>query len=305
MLFRITFLLVFFLQWWPAKERFFDSETQKMNYLSTVLHAESARTTSGSLVKRLQKLKIEDSIALDDGFLLMADNYGNLMEFSGDTLIVPYLLSRNFLTTPKNRLLDTDFIFETNKQFRFHWGAVTALATSLKYIYPYYPQQGHVQIKSDQPACLWWTSQFGGSIDSIHRVAVGDAFDTELLNISVVGNRAMIDLSQFNKVMTPWGEEFDSDEDEELRIYHVHITDVASDNQAIDDLSLKRVDIGIQVTPCNASKSVEFLHVGVSLERIGMLDEAHEFYKKAVESSDRKIYLELLRNFEVRNTMDD
>lgn len=303
MLFRITFLLVILLQWWPAKGRVFDSEAQEMDYL--VLHAESARTTSGSLVKRLQKLKNEDSIALDDGYLLMADNYGNLMEFSGDTLIVLGLLSENFLITPKNRQFDTDFIFETNKQFRFHWGAVTALAPPLKYIYPYYPREGLVQIKADQPACLWWTSQFGGSIDSVHHVAVADAFDTELLNISVVGNRVMIDLSSFNTVTTPLDEEWESIENKELRIYHVHITDISGYNQAIDDLSLKRVDIGIQVNPCNAGKSVEFLHVGVSLERIGMLDEAHEFYKKAVEFSDRKIYQELLRNFEIRNTMGD
>lgn len=299
---RNTFVLVFFLVAILCS-KFRYTQAQEIDYLMSVLHAESAKTTSGSLIKRLEKLKNEDSIALNNGYLLMADNYGNVMEFSGDTLIVPGLVSRSFLTTPKNKQFDTDFIFETKKQFRFHWGAVTALAPPLRYIYPYYPQEGQVQIKADQPTCLWWTSQFGNSVDSVHRLVIYDVFDTEIINISAQGNQIMIDLSQFNTMTTQL--EFDSNENKELRIYRVYISDVAGNNQAIDDLFLKRVDIGIQVTPCNASKSVEFLQVGVSLERIGRLDEAHEFYKKAVESSDRKIYQDLLRNFEIRNSIGD
>lgn len=234
-----------------------------------VLHAKGAYKEDQSPLKQFETLKSDELLTLMDGYVLLQHYSGRLYEYEGDTTLVAAVAvqhtQKDKQTVPtKLDFLFSDFPYKNDQRIPDRANRYTPRYT---YLYPF---DRSIAINRDEPLCLWWKPQYFESSDEV-KVAFKNGYDDELSSFHTYHQR-----------------------------FEVRIPDHITDDLLIIDLgsgALYAPEIGVnvkeqqpEVTPCNATESIELLYIATRLEQNEHYQEAYEFYERAAKASSQPIY---------------
>lgn len=255
-------------------------------YPYEVLYAESCKTSSGFELSGWSELPADDTLILDNGYVLLSNYAGQFYEFEGDTTFSLRSLNNQLDSINVDRIQRFKFLVDTTFKNAPYFGGSTHKWNGLYWasnLDPFYIGSV-VQMKRETPICLTWYSDRSDYDVKAYSIIVKNILEDIVWQKRVTGN-------SFELRLTDWEKEENKQD-----MYIVQVSELEGD-LSTRMIGLKIVGYDEPNNICLPKSPREHLNFAVIKELFMVNIGAEGEYRMAKNLSNRRIYQQIYLNF--------